>query len=219
MRSIVIAVAALATTHASAAMHTFYQGRLHLEADGSYTLESAIDLNAYRLGFADLIRNYAQWEARADQIASGITASSNFSLFTTDPVGGFGGIGDDVTFNPLATGGTHDISTGGAYIDKQLNQQKSNFEIASVDVEENIFKEEFGQVQAEKHNFRSLADEVFAFEFLATQPWDLSWLTVDGSGFTQEVTLSFGAVPTPSTALVLGLGALGATRRRRQLAA
>jgi len=63
----------------------------------------------------------------------------------------FGGIGDAVAFNPLATGGTHDIATGGQYIDNQLENQRNNFETAHVDVDVINFKQDFGQVQAVKH--------------------------------------------------------------------
>jgi hypothetical protein len=67
-----------------------------------------------------------------------------------DDAANFGGIGDAVAFNPLATGGTHDIATGGQYIDSQLDHQKQNFETAHVDVDVINFKQDFGQVQAVK---------------------------------------------------------------------
>jgi len=41
-----------------------------------------------------------------------------------DNAANFGGIGDNVQFNPLATGGAQDITTGGDYIDRQLLSQK-----------------------------------------------------------------------------------------------
>jgi len=67
-----------------------------------------------------------------------------------DDAGNFGGIGDDVRFNPLATGGTHDIASGGQYIDQQLNNQKNNNEIAQVDVDTTVYRQDYGQVQANK---------------------------------------------------------------------
>jgi len=68
-----------------------------------------------------------------------------------DDAANFGGLGDAVTFNPLATGGTHDIATGGEYIDQQLAAQKQQFETAQVDVDVMNFKQDFGQVQAVKN--------------------------------------------------------------------
>jgi len=62
----------------------------------------------------------------------------------------FGGVGDAVAFNPLATGGTHDIASGGQYVDRQIDKQKQNFETAHVDVDAINFKQDFGQVQAVK---------------------------------------------------------------------
>jgi len=65
----------------------------------------------------------------------------------------FGGLGEDVRFNPLATGGTSDIATGGQFVDKQLNVQKDNFEVAQVDVGQEVFRQDFGQVQPNQHHF------------------------------------------------------------------
>lgn len=64
-----------------------------------------------------------------------------------DDAGNFGEIGDAVQFNPLATGGTKDIATGGDYIDAQLQAQKDTFEVAQVDIEQNVFRQDFGPVQ------------------------------------------------------------------------
>ena len=219
MRTAIIGAATIAASTAHADLTTVYQGRLHLEADGSYTLEGQVDVDAYRAGFADLLRNYAPWFDRADQIASGITSTDALRIRTgpedisdLDAIDEFGGVGDDVNFNPLATGGTQDIATGGDFIDKQLNQQRDNFEIASVDVETNVFRQEFGPVQS---NRREGIDETFSFDFVALNPWDLSWLTTDAEGFTQEVTISIGTVPAPASSLILGALGIAAARRRR----
>jgi len=67
-----------------------------------------------------------------------------------DDVGNFGGVGDDVRFNPLATGGTHDVASGGQYIDQQLDKQRNNQEIAQVDVDTTVFRQDYGQVQVNK---------------------------------------------------------------------
>jgi len=69
-----------------------------------------------------------------------------------DAADNFGGIGDNLTFNPIATAGTQDIATGGDYIDKQLAKQQKHAEFAQVDVEKEVWRQDFGQVKAEKHS-------------------------------------------------------------------
>lgn len=65
----------------------------------------------------------------------------------------FGQLGEDVQFNPLATGGTTDIATGGQFVDKQLNQQKQGNDIVREPVAQEVFRQDFGQVKPNQHHF------------------------------------------------------------------
>jgi hypothetical protein len=69
-----------------------------------------------------------------------------------DNLDNFGALGDNVTFNPIATAGTQDVATGGEYIDKQLAKQQKNAEFAQVDVDKEVWRQDFGQVKADRHN-------------------------------------------------------------------
>ncbi len=56
--------------------------------------------------------------------------------------------------NPLATGGATLIPDEAQYIEKEMNELNGNEEMATVDVENFEFKEEFGQlmgVSSKKH--------------------------------------------------------------------
>jgi len=69
-----------------------------------------------------------------------------------DDFGNFGGVGDEVMFNPLATGGAADIATGGDYVDAQMSDARAaNTQNATVDVNKEVFKQSFGPVQAQRH--------------------------------------------------------------------
>jgi hypothetical protein len=63
----------------------------------------------------------------------------------------FGALGDNINFNPIATGGTQDVATGGEYIDKQLAKQQKHAEFAQVDVDKEVWRQDFGQVKADRH--------------------------------------------------------------------
>lgn len=67
-----------------------------------------------------------------------------------DNVGHYGGVGDHVNANPLATGDAFEVPKGQAIIDHQLAIEKMNFEKATVVDEVNVFKQDFGQVVAER---------------------------------------------------------------------
>jgi hypothetical protein len=68
-----------------------------------------------------------------------------------DNLENFGGLGDNINFNPIATAGTQDVATGGEYIDKQLAKQQKNAEFAQVDVDKEVWRQDFGQVKADRH--------------------------------------------------------------------
>jgi hypothetical protein len=68
-----------------------------------------------------------------------------------DNMENFGGLGDNINFNPIATAGTQDIATGGEYIDKQLAKQQKHTEFAQVDVDKEVWRQDFGQVKADRH--------------------------------------------------------------------
>jgi hypothetical protein len=70
-----------------------------------------------------------------------------------DGIDNFGGVGDDVNFNPLATAGTQDIPTTTQFADRQLNPQKNQFDKAQVDTDQEVFRQNFGPALAQKHNF------------------------------------------------------------------
>jgi len=63
----------------------------------------------------------------------------------------FGALGDNINFNPIATAGTQDVATGGEYIDKQLAKQQKHAEFAQVDVDKEVWRQDFGQVKADRH--------------------------------------------------------------------
>ena len=67
-----------------------------------------------------------------------------------DDVGHYGTVGDHVNANPLATGDAFEIPKGDVAIDHQLAIEKMNFEQATVEVEHNVFKQDFGPVKAER---------------------------------------------------------------------
>jgi len=68
-----------------------------------------------------------------------------------DDIANFGGIGDNIQFNPLATGGAQSITTGGEYIDRQLSIVKKEYTTAVVDVEEVVYRQDFGPVQPNRN--------------------------------------------------------------------
>merc|ERR1712129_377383 len=59
----------------------------------------------------------------------------------------FGGFGDNVKVNPLATGDAFEMPRVSKVIDMHLDEQKDDFEAAQVDAVKNVFREEFGPVQ------------------------------------------------------------------------
>ncbi len=58
----------------------------------------------------------------------------------------FGGIGDMVAVNPLATGGAQMIPDESQYVQKELKNLNKQKELATVDVENFEYRETFGQV-------------------------------------------------------------------------
>jgi hypothetical protein len=69
-----------------------------------------------------------------------------------DNLDNFGALGDNITFNPIATAGTQDVATGGDYIDKQLAKQQKHAEFAQVDVDKEVWRQDFGQVKADRRS-------------------------------------------------------------------
>ncbi|QDT68908.1 hypothetical protein MalM25_18340 [Planctomycetes bacterium MalM25] len=179
------------------------------------------DLNAFRAYFADVLRGYDYYAPFADELAAGIEAVSPFMLKprTIDEMeNGFGGDLDagGIGFNPLATGGTQDIATGGDFIDKQLGAPAHTIEAFPTASGGPVFKQEFGQVQGKR-----LASpppggdpglEWYSFEFLgleAGQPFP-------GRNFSsQNLTTRLGVVPEPSAALLAAMGAILLVRPSR----
>lgn len=214
-----LALLALSATRADAASIEL-SGPWKPQQGGGAHFPPIEDLNAFRAYFADVLRQYERYASVADELAAGIEAVSPFTLKprTIDEMeNGFGGDLDTggVGFNPLATGGTQDIATGGDYIDKQLGSQEHSIEVAQVDIERNVFKQEFGPVQT-----RRLASpppggdaglEWYSFEFLGldtTQPFP------SADFFSQNLSTRLGVVPEPSAALLAAIGLLSAAWRR-----
>merc|ERR1712218_161777 len=71
-----------------------------------------------------------------------------------DDVGEFGVVGDIVQANPMATGAAFEINKEDVAVNTKLQFEKMNFEVATVQVEKNVFKQDFGPVQAEKNRLQ-----------------------------------------------------------------
>lgn len=188
--------------------------------DGNaYVSPPATDLPAFRDYFADVLRLYDRYAAVADELAAGIEAVGPWRLSPTsgEVEQGFGADLDatNVGFNPLATGGTAAIASGGEFVDPQLGTEKNKFEIAEVDVEKNVFRQDFGPVQAE----RRLAPppggdpnlEWYSFTFRAE---DLSQPFPAPAFFTPSLRASFAVVPEPGAFALATLAAVASSRRR-----
>ena len=129
---------------------------------GAFTSTTEGDLPLWiwaPVGFAAVaipVVAYLIWRFyNAKKIADAMEIQRKHELQETekqDDVGDFGIVGDNVRANPLATGDAFEIPKGDAIIDHALAVDKANFEVASPDVEHNIFKEDFGPVQPERHN-------------------------------------------------------------------
>lgn len=217
------AVVVSACSGAAGAATTFelYRGTLQeqggrLVATGEFNTEGMV---AY---FTEVFGLYEPWAGeRAAQLANGIVSFDSFSIDNQtqiDDTGNFGGIGDSVTFNPLATGGTADIETGGL-LDLIGDSPTHKIEIVdieqiSADVDPIVFRQEFGPVKATRLEGNS---DAFEFFFGARNPWDTELLNTDGSSFTRELSITFTVdqVPAPTTAAAALVAGSVLVRRRR----
>lgn len=186
--------------------------------DNGYVSPPIDDLNAFRGYFADVLRLYDKYAPIADELAAGIESVGSLRLSPTsgEQENGFGADLDTgaIGFNPLATGGTTDIATGGDFIDKQLGSQKNNFEMAQVDVEKNVFKQEFGPVQGNRRMAPPGGDpglEWYSFTFRAVDP---TAPFPQQAFFASDLRTTLSVVPEPG-AFVLTLLSLARVSRRR----
>ncbi len=133
---------------------------------------------------------------------------------------GFGGtlgeLGVDITFNPIATGGTQSLSTGGDYLDRTIGSQKDN-ELATDEVggaSVSIY-ESFGKGGATKRgSARDNFDDIF-ISFLGPVSLSPGALDVDANNLTHSFETTIAVVPgAPTGALLLPAATLLARRRR-----
>ena len=187
-----------------------------IEGNWSFDGESYIspdiqDLDSFRDYFAGVFRLYDQYEPHADRWAAGIEAVGPISLRSQQ--GEFGSLGVDVGFNPLATGGTQDIATGGDYIDKQVGSPNHTFEVAHVDVERNVFRQDFGPVQTNQRTlFQGGNLEWYTFNFLPTSANPFPSSNV----FNDNPTASLSSIPEPASTGVLMIGLMSFWLRRKK---
>lgn len=218
-----VGAATLIAVAGAASADVSFRTQLQAEADGTYTMTSGPALEDFRVLLEDILGMYAHTAGNATQTAAHM---EGFSPFVINPVpvqnnqgfSNFGSIGTDVRFNPLATGGTHDIATGGDYIEPQLNGQQIQFELAAVDDEKFQHREAYGQVQHQSKQRLSgggLLTEDFGMTWLGLNGWDPEVFVVDGNGLTQEYDVTISIVPTPGAGLLLGVSVLAGSRRRR----
>lgn len=210
--------ATLAATH-SAGAFTISGQWSYDPASSTYTLPSTPSPADFEQFLLQALPSYPG----ASNILAGLTGdaivavdSLTFRVYDSpDGTGTFGELGGDVQFNPLATGGTADISTGGQFVDKQLNQQKEQFEVAQQDVENHVFKQQFGQVQSNKHKKAGGTLESIFISFRGPITLPPGALDVDASNLTQPFDATLSVVPTAPTAALLIPGAALLARRRR----
>lgn len=175
------------------------------------------DLDAFRDYFRGVLKGYDQYQARADELAAGIVHVGPITL-RMDDLGNFGEIGNNVTFNPLATGGTQDIATGGDYIDRQLRSDKNSFEIAQVDIEKNVFRQDFGPVQTNQRVSASGGGsgdpmgDMFEFRFLPAGP---AMPFPPAELFANNPTATLSITPEPASIALLAMLLPACCRRRR----
>lgn len=156
-----------------------------------------------------------------DALAAGLTGDAilavnqvTFRVYDDGQGGTFGELGSDINFNPLATGGNVDISTSGDFVDKQLNQQKEQFEVAQQDVENHVFKQEFGQVQSQRRNKAGGDVENIFISFRGPVSIPPGALDVDAGGLTQPFSATVSIPAPPTAALLTPLLPLTIRRRR-----
>lgn len=127
-------------------------GQVHIDgpwtgSDNSYYAPE-VDLDEFRNYFRGVLKGYDKYQALANEASKAITDVG--PIYIVGDAQGFSELIQNVQFNPLATGGTQDIATGGDYIDQQLGAPNHIFEIANVEVENEVFRQEFGPVQSNR---------------------------------------------------------------------
>lgn len=214
-RTIMLCAAVVACAHAQA--QTIYTGSFSVQND-TLVATGESDTEAMSAFLSALLPLYEPWTQTGAEIGSALASSGPLTITTAaiaDAPDNFGEIGDNVNFNPLGTGGTADIATGGDYIDAQLQAQKDTFSVEFIDpeTEEIVFKQEFGPVRSTTR-LRG-GGSSFEISWLALLPWENSLFETDENGLTPAYRLDFNVVPAPAAATVLGLCGLTAVRRRR----
>lgn len=113
--------------------------------------------------------------------------------------------------------GDADITTAG-YIDKQLAKQQKHAEFAQVDVDKEVWRQDFGQMKADRRSellLPSLTGPVdmtvtFADDFISLPPG----FVAGAGGLTPPLNMTFAVVPEPASISVLLLGTCLLFRRR-----
>ncbi len=195
-----------------------YETRFELQTDGSLVTLTLPSVDAYRVFWEDAIELYEPLRVHKRKFAEAMEQQREQELHrgeNPDGIGNFGGVGDDVAFNPLATGGTAEIATGGEFIDQQLSGAGIVMEIARVDVDNEVFRQEFGPVRVTKRESFGGPD-IFTFEWQALHAWDTTLLDTDSFGLTDELRITWSVVPAPGVPAVgiATVSLLGARRRR-----
>lgn len=216
-----LALACAFAGHAAAQSQVTFRTQFEDMGSGQFRMTAAPSAGEYEAFLADFLGLYRLSDnplftaSHVESVNPLFIDTNPVSHPSLDDTGNFGEIGDTVNFNPLATGGTHDIATGGDYIDAQLGHQRVQMEIAQVDVETNVFRQEFGPVQTSQRNLLGSNVETYSFSWIALNAWEPWLFEHDGSGLTGEFDITLSVVPAPSGGVLLALGGLVAMRRRR----
>jgi len=207
-----IAVVGLAASLSSADF--VFETQYELQ-DGALVATNLGDTESYRAFLADVFELYEP--LRGKKLAEQMEAQRKHQIRTSGTIGEFGEMGDDVQFNPLATGGTVDIPSGGGLIDIDTPGGMIAMEISTTGVEPNVFRQDFGPVQTNQRVRLAANPSEFSFTWLALRPWDTDLLDVDASGRTQTLEVRLFVVPAPSAtgAFLVGYACASPRRRRR----
>lgn len=198
-----------------------YETRFLTEGNGRFVAESLPELSAYQtfLGEAlGLFQRFAPHRKMNEELLEQRKQEAGTNDFGDD----FGGLGDEVAVNPLATAGIADPDTGGLFIDTFSAEHKVIMEITRVGTSGPVFRQEFGQVRVSRLGGSAdllagdpVAPEIYLLEWSASFAWDPALISQIESEPSALFQVQLSTVPAPGTGVALaGMMGLGVRRRR-----